>query len=299
MHVISSEDETPSAVEVESYDTIDEDVVMQTEDIAIDEITTGIANIALDEVDQLNEQLISLKLEDGWNGEPMDIDLLPLVEPVWTPPARLVPPSTFLDLQFCSIVVTGEDIDMLDACDEMDSDANNDSTEMPLDMMDLDEWISSNGLDADFAMDVDEQSLAPTIQDSSDTMDYPMLVEETARIALYPQPVPAPIPIQTVDSLDLPDYEVDEDEISADEPPLIEGATQWSYEAVEELLLEADLLITDVKLEMEFNGDLDDDDDELVFETDLEDEYDDDDADLLSQEADAHTELLFGPPLRP
>lgn len=81
MHVISSEDETQSAVNVESYDTIDEDVVMQTEDIAVDEITTGIANIALDEVDQLNEQLISLKLEDEWNGEPMDIDPLPLVEP--------------------------------------------------------------------------------------------------------------------------------------------------------------------------------------------------------------------------
>ena len=46
--------------------------------------------------------------------------------------------------------------------------------------------------------------------------------------------------------------------------------------------------------------DLDDDDDELVFETDPEDEYaDDDNADLLSQEADAHTELLFGPPLHP
>lgn len=296
VHVISPEDETQSAVDVESYDTIDEDVIMQTEDIAVDEITTGIANIALDEVDQLNEQLISLKLEDEWNGEPMDIDPLPSVEPVWTPPATLVPPTTTFDLQFLSIVVQDEDIDMLDACDEMDSDANNDDTELPSNMMDLDEWTSSNGLDADFAMDVDEQSLAPTIQDSSDTMDYPMLMEGTARIALDPESVPAPIPIQKVDSLDLPDYEVDEYEISADEPPLIEGATQWSYEAVEELLLEADLLITDVKLEMEFNGDLDDDD-ELVFETD--DEYDDDDADLLSQEADARTELLFGPPLRP
>ena len=143
---------------------------------------------------------------------------------------------------------------------------------------------------------------APKIQDSSDTIDYPVLAEETARIALDPQLVPAPIPIQRVDSLNLPDYEVDEDEISADEPPLIEEATPWSYEAVEELLLEADLFITNVKLEMLFNGDLDDDDDdELVFETDPEDEYDDDDddADLLSQEADAHTELLFGPPLRP
>ena len=106
VHVISSEDETQSAVEVESYNTIDEDVVMQTEDIAVDEITTGIANIALDEVVQLNEQLISLKLEDEWNGEPMDIDPFPLVEPVWTPAAILVPPSTFLDLQCCSIVVT-------------------------------------------------------------------------------------------------------------------------------------------------------------------------------------------------
>ena len=60
---------------------------------------------------------------------------------------------------------------MHDACDKMDSDANNDSTELPLDMMDLEEWTSSNGLDADFAMDVDEQALAPTIQDSSNTMD--------------------------------------------------------------------------------------------------------------------------------
>lgn len=102
-----------------------------------------------------------------------------------------------------------------------------------------------------------------------------MLVEETARIALGPQPDPAPIASQRVDSLDLTDYE-DEDEISADEPPLIEGATRWSYGAVEESLLEADLLITDVKLEMELNEDLDDDDDELVFETDPEDEYDDD-----------------------
>ena len=249
-------------------------------------------------MDQLNEKLTSLKLEDEWNGEPMDIDPLPLVEPVWAPPAILVPPSTSLDLQFCSVVVTGEDIDMLDACDEMDSDANNDSTEPPSDMMDLDEWTSSNGLDADFAMDVDEQSLAPTIQDSSDTMDYPMLVEETTRIALDPHLISAPIPIQEVDSLDLPDYEVDEDEISADESPLIEGATQFSYEAVEELLLEADLLVTDVKLEMELNGDLDDDDDKPVFETDPKDEYNAD-ADLLSQEADAHTELLFGLLLRP
>ena len=124
-----------------------------------------------------------------------------------------------------------------------------------------------------------------------------MLVEETARIALGPQPDPAPIPSQKVDSLDLLDYE-DEDEISADEPPLIEGTARWSYGAVEESLLEADLLIADVKLELEFSGDLDDNN-ELAFETNPEDEYDDDDADLLSQEADAHTELLFGPPLRP
>lgn len=45
------------------------------------------------------------------------------------------------------------------------------TTDLPLDMIDLDEWTSSNELDADFAMDVEEQSLAPTIQDSSDTMD--------------------------------------------------------------------------------------------------------------------------------
>ena len=67
MHVISSEDEAQSAVEVESYDTIDEDVVMQTEDIMVDEVTTGVANISLDEVDQLNEKLTSLKPEDEWN----------------------------------------------------------------------------------------------------------------------------------------------------------------------------------------------------------------------------------------
>lgn len=39
----------------------------------------------------------------------MDIDPLPLVEPVWT---LSVPPTTYFDLQFCSIIVTGEDIDM-------------------------------------------------------------------------------------------------------------------------------------------------------------------------------------------
>ena len=49
---------------------------------------------------------------------------------------------------------------------------------------------------------------------------------------------------------------------------------------------------------MELNGDWDDDDDKLVFETDLKDEYNAD-ADLLSQEADAHTELLFGLLFRP
>lgn len=113
---------------------------MCSNDIEVNEITTGIANVALDEVDQLTEQLTSLKLEDEWNGEPMDIDPLPLVRPAWK---LSVPRTTYFDLRFCSIVVTGKDIDMLDAYDEMDSDANNDSTELALDMMDLDECTSS------------------------------------------------------------------------------------------------------------------------------------------------------------
>ena len=125
-----------------------------------------------------------------------------------------------------------------------------------------------------------------------------MLVEETARIALGPQPDPAPIPSQKVDSLDLLARLRRRRRDLCRRASTCRRGRRWSYGAVEESLLEADLLIADVKLELEFSGDLDDNN-ELAFETNPEDEYDDDDADLLSQEADAHTELLFGPPLRP
>ena len=33
-----------SAIKAKSYDTIDEDVVMQTKDITVDEVSTGVAN---------------------------------------------------------------------------------------------------------------------------------------------------------------------------------------------------------------------------------------------------------------
>lgn len=114
-------------------------------------------------------------------------------------------------------------------------------------------------------MDVDEHLLAPRIHDTSETTYEPMFEEVTRCITPDRVPVLVPEAIQRVD------YMQGKEEISMSKLLPAEGNKEWSYDAVEELLLEADLL---VRLMMEI-----DENDEVIFETDPEDEYEDDDDD--------------------
>lgn len=81
-HDTDSEDKSSSTAYVESYDA--------REDSVVDEITTKIVGLVLDEVDQQTARLTSLRLEDKRIGEPMDVDPLPLV---WEPSVTSVPPT--------------------------------------------------------------------------------------------------------------------------------------------------------------------------------------------------------------
>ena len=94
------------------------------------------------------------------------------------------------------------------------------------------------------------------------------------------------MPLEPITSVEthLLDYE------DQDAPP-VERRLQFDDDAIQELMIRADLLITDVALDIEFN----ENDNELIFDIDSDDEYEDEDDGVLAQDAESDADSLFGP----
>lgn len=146
--VMQLDDMSIMDVEIEKLDT--------KPDIALNEITTGIADLYHDEVDKLAAQLAGLTLNNKWPRECFvsDVDMVGMsIDPptfkgsIWAPPLLMTEPSVW-QVDRVSFTPNLADVIMADV-DDLDCDTQ------PTVMMDDDEWSPSDGFTNDL-MDTTE-----------------------------------------------------------------------------------------------------------------------------------------------